>query len=112
MCRSDGDCPRNKPYCNYGACKNPCDGVCGVGANCELKNNLTPVCSCPRDMTGDPFVQCRPFTAEDACKSNPCGVNAECKAGHNRDNQLVPVCSCPPGFNGNPLVECRRVSAN
>lgn len=59
-CLSHGDCPSNKPTCIYNKCKNPCDGVCGVGANCELRG-LTPVCSCPRDMTGDPFVRCRPF---------------------------------------------------
>lgn len=33
----------------------------GVNADCNLRG-LTPICSCPRDMTGDPFVSCRPFT--------------------------------------------------
>lgn len=33
----------------------------GINADCNLRG-LTPICSCPRDMTGDPFVSCRPFT--------------------------------------------------
>lgn len=60
-CYGDRDCPTGRPACYYGICKNPCDGSCGVGADCNLRG-LTPVCSCPRDMTGDPFVSCRPFT--------------------------------------------------
>lgn len=59
-CYGDVDCPSHKPACFYGICKSPCDGACGTGANCELRG-LTPVCSCPRDMTGDPFIGCRPF---------------------------------------------------
>lgn len=60
-CYGDVDCPSNRPACFYGVCKNTCDGACGVGADCNLRG-LTPVCSCPRDMTGDPFISCRPFT--------------------------------------------------
>lgn len=60
-CYGDVDCPGGRPACFYGICKNPCDGSCGVGADCNLRG-LTPICSCPRDMTGDPFVSCRPFT--------------------------------------------------
>lgn len=63
-CREHADCPANKPACFYNSCKNPCEGVCGVGANCELRG-ITPICSCPKDMTGDPFVRCRPFTKGD-----------------------------------------------
>lgn len=59
-CYGDVDCPAGRPACFYGICKNPCDGVCGVGADCKLRG-LTPICSCPKDMTGDPFVSCRPF---------------------------------------------------
>ena len=60
-CYGDSDCPAGRPACFYGICKNTCDGACGVNADCNLRG-LTPVCSCPRDMTGDPFVRCRPFT--------------------------------------------------
>lgn len=63
-CYGDVDCPSNRPACFYGICKNTCEGACGIGADCHLRG-LTPVCSCPRDMTGDPFIRCRPFTARE-----------------------------------------------
>lgn len=61
-CSSDGECPSYKPACVYNACINPCTNACGVNADCNLRG-LTPVCSCPRNMTGDPFTFCRPFEA-------------------------------------------------
>ncbi|XP_018323516.1 adhesive plaque matrix protein 2 [Agrilus planipennis] len=107
-CVSHSDCPPGKPACFYNQCKNPCDGVCGINANCQLKNGLTPVCSCPKDMTGNPFVSCRPFTKEDLCEPNPCGQNAKCTPGHDRYNKERPVCTCLPGYTGDPLRACIR----
>lgn len=60
-CYGDRDCPGGRPACIYGICKNPCEGACGTGADCNLRG-LTPVCSCPKTHTGNPFVSCRPFT--------------------------------------------------
>lgn len=84
-------------------------GACGIGADCNLRG-LTPVCSCPRDMTGDPFVRCRPFTKEDLCTPNPCGVNAQCTPGFDKSGKERPVCTCLPGYTGNSLSSCVRVS--
>lgn len=106
-CYGDVDCPGNKPACIYGVCKNPCDGACGVNADCNLRG-LTPVCSCPRDMTGDPFISCRPFTKEDLCDPNPCGLNAQCTPGHDKTGRERPVCTCLPGYTGNSLSNCVR----
>ncbi|XP_060520378.1 neurogenic locus notch homolog protein 1 isoform X2 [Cylas formicarius] len=107
-CYGDVDCPRGRPACFYGICKNPCDGVCGAGANCELRG-LTPVCSCPKDMTGDPFVRCRPFTPEDLCEPNPCGANARCEPGfETRTGKERPVCFCLTGYTGDPVRGCQR----
>lgn len=39
----DRDCPAGRPACYYGVCKNPCDGTCGVNADCNLRG-LTPIC--------------------------------------------------------------------
>lgn len=108
----------------FQVCKNPCDGSCGVNADCNLRG-LTPVCSCPRDMTGDPFISCRKFVPEDLCKPNPCGTNSICTPGHDRSGRERPVCtwvifilicgnqltlnsSCPPGYTGNALTSCVR----
>ncbi|XP_055543234.1 nidogen [Wyeomyia smithii] len=104
-CYGDSECPPGRPACIYGICKNPCDRSCGFNANCKLKG-LTPICSCPRDMTGDPFVSCRPFTKEDLCDPNPCGLNAICTPGYDRNNQERPVCTCPAGYTGNALSNC------
>ncbi|BFG02662.1 neurogenic locus notch homolog protein 3 [Drosophila madeirensis] len=106
-CYGDVDCPAGRPACFYGICKNTCEGACGVGADCNLRG-LTPVCSCPRDMTGDPFVRCRPFTKEDLCDPNPCGTNAICVPGHDNTGRERPVCNCLPGHTGNPLTHCTR----
>lgn len=109
-CYGDVDCPSNRPACFYGVCKNTCEGACGVGADCRLRG-LTPVCSCPRDMTGDPFVRCRPFTKADLCEPNPCGTNAICVPGHDNTGRERPVCNCLPGHTGNPLSYCSRVKS-
>ncbi|ERL90523.1 neurogenic locus notch homolog protein 1 isoform X1 [Dendroctonus ponderosae] len=108
-CYGDVDCPAGRPACFYGICKNPCDGVCGVGADCNLRG-LTPICSCPKDMTGDPFVSCRPFDSHDLCEPNPCGSNAYCEPGFETRNPAKerPVCFCQTGYIGNPVAGCRR----
>ncbi|XP_051175815.1 neurogenic locus notch homolog protein 1 [Leptopilina boulardi] len=106
-CTYDSDCSRGKPVCYYSKCVNPCEGACGVNANCELRGT-TPVCSCPKDMTGDPFTSCRPFTPEDLCEPNPCGVNAKCTPGHDNTGKERPVCTCPQGYIGNALSSCQR----
>ena len=60
-CQTNSDCPHDRPSCIAEKCVNPCQpGVCGINANCEVRG-YTPICSCPRDMTGDPFLRCRPF---------------------------------------------------
>ncbi|XP_031625930.1 neurogenic locus notch homolog protein 1 isoform X2 [Contarinia nasturtii] len=107
-CYGDRDCPSGRPACIYGVCKNPCDGACGRNADCNLRG-LTPICSCPREMTGDPFVSCRPFTPQDLCSPhNPCGTNAKCTPGHDNTGRERPVCTCLPGYTGNPLTHCVR----
>ncbi|XP_076631770.1 uncharacterized protein LOC143346941 [Colletes latitarsis] len=106
-CTAHSDCPGNKPACLYQKCMNPCDGVCGVNADCNLRG-ITPVCSCPKHMTGNPFFSCRLFEARDLCEPNPCGVNAICTPGHDSTGKERPVCTCPTGYIGNALVNCQR----
>ncbi|XP_026501343.2 neurogenic locus notch homolog protein 3 [Vanessa tameamea] len=106
-CSSDSECPSYKPACVYNACINPCTNACGVNADCNLRG-LTPVCSCPKTMTGDPFTFCRPFEARDLCEPNPCGTNAKCTPGHDRTGAERPVCTCPAGYIGNALSACEK----
>lgn len=67
-CTTHSECPPSKPACLYQKCLNPCDGVCGVNADCNLRG-ITPVCSCPKHMTGNPFVSCRLFEPREWSKN-------------------------------------------
>ena len=39
-------------------CANPCVGVCGINARCDVVAH-NPICSCPDGYVGDPFSSCR-----------------------------------------------------
>lgn len=108
-CLAHSDCPADRPACLGERCVDPCAGgsVCGVHANCEARG-ATPICSCPRTMTGDPFVRCRPFEPADLCEPNPCGENARCQPGHDNTGKERPVCTCLAGYVGDALTRCRR----
>lgn len=58
-CVVNCDCP-TKQSCVNNRCLDPCRGACGVGAQCQPVNHM-PVCYCPQDHTGDPFVTCYPY---------------------------------------------------
>lgn len=56
-CILNSDCARNKA-CIRNKCTDPCPGTCGSQAICNVVNHV-PICSCPHDMTGNPFISCR-----------------------------------------------------
>jgi hypothetical protein len=55
-CVISSDCPANMA-CNNQKCIDPCPGTCGIRAQCTVVNH-NPICSCPIELTGDPFTQC------------------------------------------------------
>ena len=55
-CVVSSECDSQKSCINK-KCKDPCPGTCGVSANCQVINH-NPICSCPADHIGDPFIQC------------------------------------------------------
>lgn len=55
-CVSNNECDRDKA-CIENKCQDPCDGICGVNALCEVDNH-NPICYCPTHLTGDPFSRC------------------------------------------------------
>lgn len=76
-CTTNADCSRDRA-CLRSKCVNPCIGICGQSALCEVVNHI-PICSCPSGYTGDPFSNCRPnpITIQpevDVCNPSPCGV--------------------------------------
>lgn len=55
-CVLNSDCPATKA-CISKKCQDPCPGVCGQNAYCQVVNHL-PSCNCAPGYTGDPFRIC------------------------------------------------------
>lgn len=98
-CTLNTECPPNKA-CINNKCKDPCVGICGQGAKCDVINHI-PTCSCPQGMSGDPFILCRTFEEPkqpaNPCNPSPCGPNSYCRV-----NNGVAACSCQQGMIGAP----------
>ncbi|XP_028157244.1 uncharacterized protein LOC114350564 isoform X7 [Ostrinia furnacalis] len=98
-CVSNSDCQQTE-ICVNQRCSNPCQGSCGVNAEC-ITINHNPICSCGAKRTGDPFVACTEITDEpvqrNPCVPSPCGPNSVCEVVSDR-----PVCSCRPNYSGTP----------
>lgn len=58
-CVVSSECALNKA-CIKQKCSDPCPGTCGLQAKCEVINH-SPICSCNRGHTGDPFTRCYPI---------------------------------------------------
>lgn len=102
-CVSSSECPSHLNCINF-FCRDPCPGLCGRNALCEVNNHIV-TCVCEQGMVGNPFENCQreliPEKRVDPCEKNPCGPNALCQ---NRDGR--PVCSClPDAINAPP--NCR-----
>lgn len=101
-CVANSECPQNKACVNL-KCTDPCPGVCGIGARCEVINH-NPICGCKPGESGNPFVSCNPIQAEgdgrqpgNPCSPSPCGPNSICEIKQNR-----PICSCVENYIGRP----------
>lgn len=55
-CTVNTDCPYNKA-CLRNKCEDPCPGVCGSAAICQVINHV-PTCSCGVGYTGNPYSYC------------------------------------------------------
>jgi hypothetical protein len=106
-CTINSECPTQKACHNF-KCKDPCRGTCGIEAKCEVINH-NPICSCPNDYTGDPFIRCQPAPKKadlpvrpvNPCQPSPCGLYSECRTIGDS-----PTCSCISGYIGSP-PNCR-----
>lgn len=56
-CTMNSECP-NHLSCLSQHCRDPCQGLCGVNAECSVVNHV-PVCICGKGLIGDPFTACR-----------------------------------------------------
>lgn len=66
-CTVSSECPQNKA-CIEQKCSDPCPGVCGLNADCQVINH-SPICSCRSQFTGDPFTRCHPIPRKPFQKS-------------------------------------------
>ena len=55
-CVVSSDCSLNQACINQ-RCNNPCEGACGIDADCQVINH-NPLCNCRVQFTGDPFTRC------------------------------------------------------
>jgi len=107
-CVINDECPKTQA-CVQQKCKEPCDGACGLNADCTVRNHVA-ICKCRPGYDGDPFRQCtkvpeviQPIEApRDPCYPSPCGANAECQS-----NQRAASCTCIRGYFGDPYSQCR-----
>lgn len=93
-CTVSAECPQNRA-CIQQKCQDPCPGVCGQNANCEVINH-SPICSCRSGYTGDPFTRCfriprKKFSAQRAA--------------------ALFFSAFPIGFSQNSIAYCFRCSA-
>lgn len=101
-CVINPDCALDKA-CINSKCANPCTDVCGVGAHCDVVNHM-PICYCPPQHAGDPFVACYKVVIPsqpqlppaNPCDPSPCGPFSRCLVSH----QGYATCSCLPNYQG------------
>lgn len=92
-CTLSSDCAKDRA-CINSKCVDACVGECGFGAVCQTINH-SPVCSCPANMVGNPFVQCEePRQAEpiDPCQPSPCRSNGICRVYNGAATCSYPEC--------------------
>lgn len=56
-CTVNSDCPSHRA-CMSEKCRDPCPGVCGLNALCQVINH-SPVCECHTGHVGNPYHSCR-----------------------------------------------------
>lgn len=130
-CETNAECS-DKLACVQYKCVNPCIGICGEYAICQVDNHV-PICTCPAGYSGDPFFQCREILV--LRKSNTDLVNSPtncfvdntlktfssvapprneypcnpspCGPNSNcREHNSQAVCTCQPNYIGSP-PQCR-----
>lgn len=88
--------------CINNRCVDPCPGICGVHAICDVSNHI-PSCSCPTGYSGNAFIACRPTPIikppEDLCNPSSCGPNSKC-----REVNGAAVCTCQSNMIGTQII--------
>uniref|UniRef100_A0A2S2QFK9 Neurogenic locus notch 2 n=1 Tax=Sipha flava TaxID=143950 RepID=A0A2S2QFK9_9HEMI len=126
-CTIDSDCPSQHACINQ-RCQNPCtlSVLCSPDQECHVQDTVpykTIMCQCRPDTVATIDGRCKPIVpitpqcksdlecpstercvnqgCVEACRIDPCGINAQCVSLNHQS-----ACSCPPGYTGNPHIEC------
>jgi len=75
-CLSDSECPNHLGCFDY-RCQDPCNGACGINADCQAKNH-GPVCACPSGYEGDPLTSCFRSRSTSATFRRPSSPTSSC----------------------------------
>lgn len=67
-CVNNNDCSRDKA-CTNNKCKDPCPGVCGLNAECQVFNHA-PTCICISGYIGNPMTSCHEQTSKTDASCN------------------------------------------
>ena len=98
----------------------PCNpSPCGINAVCnELGDRAS--CTCIRDYTGNPYVECKPECVVNAeCPRHLACVNQHCVdpcpgvCGYHATchvNNHIANCRCDPGYTGDAFIGCSRIT--
>lgn len=104
-CTTSAECSSNRA-CIQLKCVDPCMGVCGQNARCDVRNHNI-YCTCDDTYVGNPFVRCTlpppkvqdvPEPLRNPCIPTPCGPYSQCRPTGPGGSQ--PSCSCLPNYYG------------
>ena len=98
----------------------PCNpSPCGINAVCREVNEAAS-CTCIRDYTGNPYIECKPECVVNAecprhlaCVSQHCVDPCPGVCGHHATCSVtnhVPQCRCDPGYTGDAFTACVRIT--
>ena len=98
----------------------PCNpSPCGINALCREVNEAAS-CTCIRDYTGNPYIECKPECVVNAecprhlaCVSQHCVDPCPGVCGHHATCSVtnhVPQCRCDPGYTGDAFTACVRIT--
>ena len=98
----------------------PCNpSPCGINAVCS-ELGLTASCTCIRDYTGNPYIECKPECVVNAeCARHLACVNQHCVdpcpgvCGYHATCHVtnhIAQCTCDPGYTGDAFTACSRIT--
>lgn len=74
---------------------------CHISDDFKYKFSVKTTEECQTDSECRDPERCVRGSCVEACRIDPCGLNALCQSSRHQS-----VCTCPRGYIGNPHIEC------